>query len=650
MKKIKLIISEKNVIFGLLLVIFILGFFPNVKFNSDSLSHGNVKIENRVAADTITDVAEKETVTINFYDSVNRNSKVQSSETMTVNVGEYVWPVNLGDTADQSLKNVYHIYQISQIANYTYQSSSQSSPLLVTDNPANNVINLYYKNDKQQSQVTINFFNSENQSSKVQDSETMTVNVGEYVWAVDFGAMANQSLSNVYHMYQIPQIANYTYQSSSQSTALLVTDNPANNVINLYYKRDKSQVTINYLDSDSGKSISPSKNVDVNVGDYVWIISFANKSTEQFKMGIYWCVAPPITGYSFDHGTPIKVKENPEENVVNLYYNADPLPAKYTFNYEYAKDTPDQSETLPPSQIVEKGDSVSSKLPYGYSISKVVNVDDENESYSSLEEALENQKGSEAKTFRVIVSANKSSLKLTVHEPNGEIKIEDFSGLYGATYQLPIEKNLIFNGKIYHAIITITKRDWRMGTSISLAQSPDEIASLLKDNILVGKYDSSVISIDVSYKEEGIVPIPPSDGGDNSSSSTQSSEKTADKTDTEKNNEDKIVSSTTTPPPVSKEKESSVEKKKEVEQVHSENKGVPKKEIKLPLAPPTPSFSTAEKVIASPSVTSEINQEAHILKMRIAGAAGLATGTVSAYGILRALKMMIQHFGKLGKF
>lgn len=557
MKKIKLIIREKNVIFGLLLVIFIVGFFPNIKFNSDSLSHGNVKIENRVTADTITNVAEQGKVTINFYDSVNRNSKVQSSETMTVNVGEYVWPVNLGDTADQSLKNVYRIYQI-------------------------------------------------------------------------------------------PQIANYTYQSSSQSTALLVTDNPANNVINLYYKRNKSQVTINYLDSDSGKSISPSKNIDVNVGDYVWIISFANKSTEQFKMGIYWCVAPPITGYSFDHGTPIKVKENPEENVVNLYYNADPLPAKYTFNYEYAKDTPDQSEALPPSQIVEKGDSISSNLPYGYSISEVVNLDDESESYPSIGEALESQNGSEAKTFRVIVSANKSSLKLTVREPNGEIKIENFSGLYGATYQLPIEKNLIFNGKIYHAIITITKRDWRMGTSIRLAQSPDEIASLLKEDILVGKYDSSVISIDVSYEEKGIVPIPPSDGGDNSSSSTQSPEKTADKRDTEKNNEDKIVSSTTTPPPASKE--NSVDKKKEVKQVHSENKVIPKKEIKVPLAPPTPSFSSSEKVIASPSVTSEIDQEAHILKMRIAGAAGLATGTVSAYGILRALKMMIQHFGKLGKF
>ena len=318
------------------------------------------------------------------------------------------------------------------------------------------------------------------------------------------------------------------------------------------------------------------------------------------------------------------------------------------FNYEYAKDTPDQSEALPPSQIVEKGDSISSNLPYGYSISEVVNLDDESESYPSIGEALESQNGSEAKTFRVIVSANKSSLKLTVREPNGEIKIENFSGLYGATYQLPIEKNLIFNGKIYHAIITITKRDWRMGTSIRLAQSPDEIASLLKEDILVGKYDSSVISIDVSYEEKGIVPIPPSDGGDNSSSSTQSSEKTADKRDTEKNNEDKIVSSTTTPPPASKE--NSVDKKKEVKQVHSENKVIPKKEIKVFLAPPTPSFSSSEKVIASPSVTSEIDQEAHILKMRIAGAAGLATGTVSAYGILRALKMMIQHFGKLGKF
>ncbi|ABJ73409.1 hypothetical protein LACR_1925 [Lactococcus cremoris subsp. cremoris SK11] len=42
-----------------------------------------------------------------------------------------------------------------------------------------------------------------------------------------------------------------------------------------------------------------------------------------------------------------------------------------------------------------------------------------------------------------------------------------------------------------------------------------------------------------------------------------------------------------------------------------------------------------------------MNQKAHILKLRIAGAAGLAAGTASAYGILRALKMMLQHFGKL---
>ncbi|WMX71898.1 hypothetical protein [Lactococcus cremoris] len=69
----------------------------------------------------------------------------------------------------------------------------------------------------------------------------------------------------------------------------------------------------------------------------------------------------------------------------------------------------------------------------------------------------------------------------------------------------------------------------------------------------------------------------------------------------------------------------------------------PENQIKAPLAPPTPSFSTTQKAIANRSIASEVNQKAHILKLRIAGAAG----TASAYVILRALKMMLQHFGKL---
>lgn len=107
------------------------------------------------------------------------------------------------------------------------------------------MINLYYKREK--SQVTINFLDSDNTGLKVQKSETMTVNVGEYVWPINYGAMTSQSTKSVYHMYQIPTILNYSYQNSDSDTPLLVANDSATNVINLYYKRDKSQVTVNSL-------------------------------------------------------------------------------------------------------------------------------------------------------------------------------------------------------------------------------------------------------------------------------------------------------------------------------------------------------------------------------------------------------------------
>ena len=107
------------------------------------------------------------------------------------------------------------------------------------------MINLYYKREK--SQVTINFLDSDNTGLKVQKSETMTVNVGEYVWPINYGAMTSQSTKSVYHMYHIPTILNYSYQNSDSDTPLLVANDSATNVINLYYKRDKSQVTVNSL-------------------------------------------------------------------------------------------------------------------------------------------------------------------------------------------------------------------------------------------------------------------------------------------------------------------------------------------------------------------------------------------------------------------
>ncbi len=281
-----------------------------------------------------------------------------------------------------------------------------------------NVINLYYKREK--SQVTINFLDSDNTGLKVQKSETMTVNVGEYVWPINYGAMTSQSTKSVYHMYQIPTILNYSYQNSDSDTPLLVANDSATNVINLYYKRDKSQVTVEFLDT-KGKSIRANDTITANVGDYIWIVSLGVNS-EQMKFGVYWYFVPKIGGYSFNHGTPIKVSKDAGSNIVKLYYDTE-----YSFDYEYDKGTPNQSSPLPDSFVAKKDDVIMSNLPEGYFISEV--IDNNGKSYTDPEVAISQQEDTSPKSFKIIVSAKESNLKLTVNKPVGGESTKEFSGL-----------------------------------------------------------------------------------------------------------------------------------------------------------------------------------------------------------------------------
>lgn len=657
MKKLKLQINNKKIILGLFFSIFIVGIFPNLTFNLSSSNPDRITFKNEVVADTVPPTSStnsvipqnitEETVTINFLDAENHELKVHDSETMTVNVGEYVWAVSFGGMTNQSAQNVYHIYQIPTISNCSYQNSDQDSPLLVTNNSASNVINLYYKRDRiDKSQVTINFLDSDNRGLKVQKSETMTVNVGEYVWPINYGAMTSQSTKSVYHMYQIPTILNYSYQNSDSDTPLLVTNDSATNVINLYYKRDKSQVTVEFLDT-KGKSIRANDTITANVGDYIWIVSLGVNS-EQMKFGVYWYFVPKIGGYSFNHGTPIKVSKDAGSNIVKLYYDTE-----YSFEYEYDKGTPNQSSPLPDSFVAKKDDVIMSNLPEGYFISEV--IDNNGKSYTDSVVAISQQEDTSPKSFKIIVSAKESNLKLTVNKPVGGESTKEFSGLYGETYQIPIDEILTTNGKTYRAIIKIQKVDWKNGITTTIIEDPEEIASLLKGNLLVGKYDSQTTSISVSYKEKAAIPpLPSKDEGDDSSPSTPAqSIESPKKNDLDEQKVPAPITSTTSQPEQSRDKEKVKEKnvdepKKATPVQKSERSSQsPENQIKAPLAPPTPSFSTTQKAIANRSIASEVNQKAHILKLRIAGAAGLAAGTASAYGILRALKMMLQHFGKL---
>ena len=127
MKKLKLQIKNKKIILGLFFSIFIVGIFPNLTFNLSSSNPDRIAFKNEVLADTVPPTSStksvipqnitEETVTINFLDAENHELKVRDSETMTVNVGEYVWAVSFGGMTNQSAQNVYHIYQIPTISN-----------------------------------------------------------------------------------------------------------------------------------------------------------------------------------------------------------------------------------------------------------------------------------------------------------------------------------------------------------------------------------------------------------------------------------------------------------------------------------------------------------------------------------------------------
>ncbi len=366
------------------------------------------------------------------------------------------------------------------------------------------------------------------------------------------------------------------------------------------------------------------------------------------KFGVYWYFVPKIGGYSFNHGTPIKVSKDAGSNIVKLYYDTE-----YSFDYEYDKGTPNQSSPLPDSFVAKKDDVIMSNLPEGYFISEV--IDNNGKSYTDPEVAISQQEDTSPKSFKIIVSAKESNLKLTVNKPVGGESTKEFSGLYGETYQIPIDEILTTNGKTYRAIVKIQKVDWKNGITTTIIEDPEEIASLLKGNLLVGKYDSQTTSISVSYKEKAAIPpLPSKDEGDDSSPSTPAkSIESSKQNEPDKQKVPAPITSITSQPEQShdkeKVKEKNVEEPKKTAPIQKSERPSqsPENQIKAPLAPPTPSFSTTQKAIANRSIASEVNQKAHILKLRIAGAAGLAAGTASAYGILRALKMMLQHFGKL---
>ena len=464
----------------------------------------------------------------------------------------------------------------------------------------------------------------------------------------------------------------------------------------------ESQVTVNFLDSNH-QPIQAPESFMAKIGQHIWVLSPENKVDQINEAVHHFYIAPAILGYSFQAETSnflILVNKEATSNIINLYYQKNSPEIVYSFDYEYAADTPDKSLQLPNNFILKKGENPPViKLPDGYELSKI--VDNKGNSYMTTIEAINSQLDDDSHTFKLIVSAKPSPLDFTVEQPNNKATNQSFSGLYGENYQLPIASHLSFEGKDYQAIVKITKKDWTGKESTVLIDKSDELSSLLNGGFLLGKYDSAELSISVAYKEEAPLSLstPKNEEKKSSgqtpnsstsklpkenkkpisttlqkdqnqakveSSTSQVTNKVNSSSSTSKNEESNKVfvqspTSKASPAKILKENKSPISTTLQKDQ--NQAKKILQAEPKLPTAQSNSEEKTSKANVGSAVSDSsktkrtakasssifKMNQQAHMLKLRIAGMAGLAVGTAVAFGILEGLKTILQHLGNLNQ-
>ena len=188
------------------------------------------------------------------------------------------------------------------IPGYVYDSVS-IDPLVLSDNTTLNVMNIYYTKRTDLSYI-VNYL--EKDTNKV-------LNQSKEVNNVEFETVINAS-------DEIITIDGYVFNSVNPQELTVGTNS---NVINIYYtKRTDLSYTVNYLEKDTNKVLSQSK--EVNNVEFETVI---NASDEIIA----------IDGYVFNSVNPQELTITTGSNAINIYYTKR-TDLSYTVNY-LEKDT-----------------------------------------------------------------------------------------------------------------------------------------------------------------------------------------------------------------------------------------------------------------------------------------------------------------------
>jgi len=274
------------------------------------------------------------TISANEEDNVIKVYYVKDTFKYTV---EYYYDgkINEENTEEYTatFQDVIENYEDKNITGYKL-AKTENLPLTVTENPDSNVIKVYYVKDV--FGYTVEYYYDGN----IDNTKTETI---------------ESTYGDVIGTYTDKNITGYKLEKT-ENLPLTVSENVENNVIKVYYVKDTFKYTVEYYYDD--------KINEENTEEYT--ATFQDEITEYEDKN--------ITGYKLEktENLPLTITENPDNNVIKVYYVKDQFSYTVEYYYDNAKDEAlTENYTATYQDVIE---SYTDKVKDGYRLEKVEGV------------------------------------------------------------------------------------------------------------------------------------------------------------------------------------------------------------------------------------------------------------------------------------
>ena len=229
-----------------------------------------------------------------------------------------------------TFQDVIENYEDKNITGYKL-AKTENLPLTVTENAEKNIIKVYYVKDV--FGYTVEYYYDGN----IDNTKTETIEA---------------TYGDVIENYEDKNITGYKLEKT-ENLPLTVSENVENNVIKVYYIKDTFKYTVEYY--------YDGKINEENTEEYT--ATFQDEITEYEDKN--------ITGYKLEktENLPLTVTENPDNNVIKVYYVKDQFSYTVEYYYDNAKDEAlTENYTATYQDVIE---SYVNKVKDGYRLEKV---------------------------------------------------------------------------------------------------------------------------------------------------------------------------------------------------------------------------------------------------------------------------------------